>query len=181
MINEKTTLEQLKTGSYKAFTEIYNQYFDLLYGFVFKIVHSHEIATEVVQNTFIKVWENRKSINPEGAFKSWIFKISKNDLIDQFRININNPLFEDYMNYCNNENITVSQENTFDFELFKSALEKAKTKLSLQQVKVFELCKEHGLSTKEVAQQLQISEQTVYNYLSQSISFLRNKLKHYYP
>jgi len=92
---------------------------------------------------------------------------------------MNNPLFEDYLNYCNDENMTVSQEHTFDFEQFKTALKKAKAKLPFQQAKVFELCKEKGLSPKDVSQQLKITEQTVYNYLSQSIHFLRNALKVY--
>jgi len=177
--NEKNILEQVKTGSYRAFTQIYNFYFDLLYGFVFQMVRSHETTAEIVQNTFIKIWANREKINPESAFKSWIFKIAKNDLIDRFRIQMNNPLFEDYLNYCNDENMTVSQDHTFDFEQFKTALKKAKAKLPLQQAKVFELCKEKGLSHKDVSQQLKITEQTVYNYLSQSIHFLRNALKVY--
>lgn len=181
MKNEKIILEQVKSGSYKAFTQIYDQYFDLLYGFVFRLVRSHEITKEIVQNTFIKVWENRSKIDTEGAFKSWIFKIAKNDFIDQFRIQMNNPVFEDYLNYCNNENIIVSQDNSFDFEQFRSALAIAKTKLSPQQAKVFELCKEEGISAKNVAQQLQISEQAVYNYLSQSLHLLRNELKPFIP
>lgn len=177
MKREKIILEQLKVGSYKAFTQIYNHYFDLLYGFIFRLVYSHEMTSEIVQNTFIKVWENREKIDPEGAFKSWIFKIAKNDIIDRFRIQMNNPLFEDYLNYCNNENLTVSEECFFDFEQFRAALIKAKTELSPRQAEVFELCKEEGLSAKVVAQQLHISEQAVYNYLSQTIHFLRNKLK----
>jgi len=179
--NEKYILEQVKAGSYKAFTQIYNHYFDLLYGFIFRLVRSHEMTTEIVQNTFIKVWENREKIDPESAFKAWIFKIAKNDWIDRLRVQMNNPLFEDYLNYCNNENMTVSQEFSFDFELFKAALTKAKTTLSPRQAEVFELCKEEGFSAKEIAQQLQISEQAVYNYLSQSIHLLRNKLKPFLP
>jgi RNA polymerase sigma-70 factor (ECF subfamily) len=179
MKNEKVILEQLITGSHKAFTQIYNQYFDLLYGFVFKLLHSHAMAAEIVQDVFIKVWENRAKIDPNGAFKSWIFKIAKNDLIDLLRVQMNNPLFEDYLNYCNNENITISQDNSFDFDQFMTALTTAKIKLSPRQAQVFELCKEEGLSAKIVSKQLNISEQAVYNYLSQSIHFLRNELKHF--
>ena len=68
--NEKIILEQLKAGSYNAFTQIYNQYFVLLYGYVFRLVRSHEITSEIVQDTFIKVWENRGKIASDGAFKS---------------------------------------------------------------------------------------------------------------
>ena len=180
-MSEKNLLKEVKAGSYGAFTQIYNQYFELLYGFIFKLIRSHEFTSDIVQNTFIKVWINREKIDPEGAFKSWIFKTAKNELIDQIRIQMNNPLFDDYLKYSNDDTITTSSEHSIDFEQFKTTLEKAKTKLSPRQKQVFELCKEEELPAKNVAQQLRISEQSVYNYLSQAIHLLKNELKHFLP
>ena len=182
MINEKNIilLQQLKNGSYKAFEVLYTQYFDLLYGFVFGLCHSHQQTKELVQDTFIKVWIHHKKIDLDLSFKSWIYKIAKNQLLDEVKKQLRAPLFDDYLTHSMNENITIdNNEESLDFEMFKQALNKAKMKLSSQQVRVFEQCKEDGFSTVEVAKKLNISEQVVYNYLFQAIKILRKELDTY--
>ena len=175
---QKALVIQLTKGSYKAFETLYGQYFDLLYGFIFGLTRSHELTTELVQETFIKVWINREKINPDLSFKSWLYKIAKNNLMDQFRTQLNKPLFEDYLVHCNDEKLAAeSGENSFDFDAFRLLLDKAKQKLSPKQAEVFKLCKEQDYSVSEVAEQLQISEQAVYNYLSQTKAILLKEMK----
>lgn len=179
---EKTKLlEQLKGGSHKAFELLYEQHFDLLYGFVFKLTRSHSLSCEIVQNTFIKVWLNHKNINTELSFKAWLYKIAKNQMLDQLKKQLSQPLFDDYLNYSQAEGLSVdSTNNKFDFDAFCISLQKAKTKLSPRQKQVFELLKEQSYSVSEVVAQLNISEQAVYNYLSQALSLLRKELKPFY-
>jgi RNA polymerase sigma-70 factor (ECF subfamily) len=167
----------LKNGSYKAFEALYAEYFDLLYGYVFGMIRSHNQAKEIVQDTFIKVWLHRAKIDPELSFKAWLFKIAKNQLLNDIKKNFSDPVFEDYLSHCENNQIVAQPDQEFDLELFRIALVKAKQKLSPRQVQVFEMCKEEGLSATEVANKLNINEASVYNYLSQALSVLRNELK----
>jgi RNA polymerase sigma-70 factor (family 1) len=167
----------LKNGSYKAFEALYAEYFDLLYGYVFGMIRSHTQAKEIVQDTFIKVWLHRAKIDPELSFKAWLFKIAKNQLLNDIKKNFSDPVFEDYLSHCENNQIVAQPDQEFDLELFRIALVKAKQKLSPRQVQVFEMCKEEGLSATEVANKLNINEASVYNYLSQALSVLRNELK----
>lgn len=178
-INEENIvlLQQLKNGSYKAFELLYTQYFDLLYGFVFRLSRSHQQTKELVQDTFTKVWIYRERIDLNLSFKAWLYKIAKNQLLDEWRKQLRTPLFDDYLNHCTNENLVVnSSEDSADFDLFKQALVKAKKKLSPRQREVFEQCKEEGFTATEIAQKLNISEQAVYNYLSQALKIIREEL-----
>jgi RNA polymerase sigma-70 factor (ECF subfamily) len=171
------TLKRLKGGSYKAFNLLYKQYFDLLYGFVFSLTRSHESTAEIVQETFIKVWINHRKINPDFSFKAWLYKMARNQLLDQLRKQFHSPLFEDYLNHCSDERLSVgNDDDSFDFEAFRLSLNAAKGKLSPRQAEVFERCKEQGFTAGEVARHLNISEQAVYNYLSQALTILRNEL-----
>jgi len=171
-------LIQLKNDSYEAFNTLYSQYFDLLYGYIFKLTRSHDMTGELVQETFIKVWVHRKKINPELSFKTWLYTIAKNHLLDQLKKQWAQPLFEDYLNHCTNEDLVVnSSEDSFDFEAFRQLLEKAKNKLSPRQAEIFELNKEKDYSVAEIAIQLQITEQAVYNYLSQAKVILQKEMK----
>lgn len=170
-------LTRLKNGSYKAFDCLYEQYFDLLYGFVFTLTRSHGQTRELVQETFIKVWIYRQKIDPSLSFKAWLYKMARNQLLDNFRKQWNDPLFEDYLAHCTDEKLAVnSEDDSFDYEAFRNSLIRAKTKLSPRQTEVFELCKEQGYSAPEVAAQLDISENVVYNYLSQAIAILRKEM-----
>lgn len=174
-------LEHLKQGSHKAFDALYEQYFDMLYGFVFSLTRSHEQAKELAQDVFVKVWIHREQIDTAQSFKAWLYHIAQNRLTDQIRKRLNDPLFEDYLSFCINESLLVKPEvNSFDFESFSLSLERAKETLSPRQRVVFELCKEQGFTSGEVASQLHISEQAVYNYLSQSLNILRKELKPFY-
>lgn len=177
-LSEKEKLVfDLKNGSYKAFETLYAEYFDLLYGYVFGLIRSHTQAKEIVQDTFIKVWLHRSKIDPELSFKAWLFKIAKNQLLNDIKKNYSDPMFEDYILHCEDNNLVVQPDIEFDLELFRIALVKAKNKLSPRQVQVFEMCKEEGLSATEVAKRLNITEASVYNYLSQSLATLRNEMK----
>ncbi len=173
-------LKQLKEGSYKAFNSLYEQYFDLLYGFIFGLTRSHEQTKELVQEAFIKVWINRQKIDPDLSFKAWLFKMAQNQLKDQLKKQFNNPIFEDYLIHCSDEQLSVNEQDSFDFEAFNQSLAKAKEKLSPRQVQIFELAKEQGLSATEVADKLQISEQSVYNYLHQALGILRKEMSTFY-
>lgn len=180
MSEESQLIDQLNKSSYKAFNVLYEQYSDLLYGFVFGLTKSHGETKEIVQEAFIRIWIYREQVDSKQPFKAWLYKIAKNQVIDSMRKQIANPLFEDYLIHSANENLIVSAEDcTYDFDVFKQSLQKAKTKLSPRQVEIFDLCKEQGFTAKETAVLLNLSEQIVYNYLSQALAIIRKELSSY--
>ncbi|MGL4779756.1 MAG: RNA polymerase sigma factor [Bacteroidales bacterium] len=177
MTREQDLLINLRSGDYDAFRILYDTYAKQLKGFIFAMVRSEVLADDIIQDTFLKIWINRQTIDSDLSFRSYLFRIAKNAVIDEFRKNINNPLFEDYMLHC--ENIRISENHTdqiIDFEQFKDDLKKAKSKLTPKQREIFELNKEEGFSAKEIAVQLQITEQTVYNQLSIALQIIKKEL-----
>lgn len=177
--NEKILLLQLKKGSHSAFRQLYESYFDLLYGFIFRLTRSHQFATEIVQITFTKVWNSHATIQPEESYKAWLFKIGKNEVINALKKQWNDPLFVDFLSFCESESMSVEPDNAYDFHQFKKNLSTAKRKLTFRQCLVFELYHERGFSAKEIAEQLQINEQSVYNHLSKALAILRKELRAY--
>lgn len=179
--NEQTLLHQLQSGSHEAFRRLYESYFDLLYGFIFRLTRSHSFTTDMVQTTFTKVWDNRAKIIPEDSFKAWLFKIGKNEMINALKKQWADPLFVDFLSLYESEALQVEPDDTYDLNRFKEDLQSAKQKLTSRQRLVFELYQEQGLSAKEIAGQLQINEQSVYNYLSKALTVLRDELRIYGP
>ena len=99
------TIKKLRKGSYEAFDTLYNMYADSLYGFALLHTKSAVQAEDIVQETFLKLWNIRASLSVEGSFKSMLFTIAKNHVIDAFRRQINRPEFEDYIRFCEDENL----------------------------------------------------------------------------
>lgn len=171
-------IEGLRCGSYSDFKAIYNRYADNLYGFVFGLTRSHELSKDIVQDTFIKIWTNRESLDPKQSFKSYLFKISHNLIIDEFRKRLNDPIFDSYLDYSDNLQISIpsSAEQKIDFDLFVERLNKAKEKLTSRQKEIFELSKEMGMTSPQISDKLNISEQTIYNQISAAIRILKKEM-----
>ncbi len=70
----------------KAFEELYNMYGDSMQGVIYNIVRDNDIAEEVMQDVFIKAWNNSSSYSPQkGRFFTWILNIARNAAIDKTR------------------------------------------------------------------------------------------------
>lgn len=176
----RETIKQLREGSYEAFDILYNVYADSLYGFALLHTKSVVQAEDIVQETFLKLWNMRYSLSEEGSFKSMLFTIAKNHVIDVFRQQINRADFEDYISFCEDENLsdTTSIDKIY-YDDFVEKLAIAKQKLTPAQRNIFEWSREEGLSNAEIACKAGLSEQTVKNHLSSALKVLRAELLKY--
>ena len=180
MINEKKHVENLVKGSYRDFSLLHEHYWPRIFSFIYSIVHSKFIAEEISQETFIKIWSIREAIDVDLSFKSFIFTIAKNKLLNEFRKQINSPLFSDFIEHLETINYSDNDtENQIDFNEFRSKLENAKQHLTSRQREIFQLNKEYGLSVSEIALRLTITEQSVRNQLSKAVIQLKTQLKDY--
>lgn len=146
------TIKKLQEGSYEAFDTLYNVYADSLYGFALLHTKSTVQAEDIVQDTFLKLWNMRESLSVEGSFKSMLFTIAKNHVIDIFRQQVNRANFEDYIAFCEDENLldNTSVEKVY-YNDFLEKLAIAKQKLTPAQRNIFELSREEGMSNTEIA------------------------------
>ena len=181
MEEEARLIEQLNAGSYDSFTQLYDQWVARLYQFVLRTVKSESVAREIVQDTFVRVWESHASINPGKSFKSYLFTIAYHRIADHFRQQLRHPLLPDYINYASSFATRNEAEQTLSLEDFLKHLEKAKQKLTPRQRQVFEMSKEQNLSNAEIEQQMGITNQTVRNLLSAAMQTIRREMEPYAP
>lgn len=79
-------ITRLKQQDRAAVGELYDAYGGALYGVVLRIVHSHELAEQVLQDTFVKVWRNIASYDAsKGRLFTWLLNIARNTAIDVTR------------------------------------------------------------------------------------------------
>ena len=91
-------IQGLKAGFYKDFDKLYTIYADMLYGFVLNLTKSPSDAKDILQETFLRVWQTREQLSTEMSFKSYLYAIARNLIIDSFRRQMRNMAFEEYIN-----------------------------------------------------------------------------------
>lgn len=171
----------LKSGSYKDFDKLYAIYADLLYGFVLNMTKSPSEAKDILQETFLRIWQTREQLSLDMSFKSYLYSIARNLIIDSFRRQVKSVAFEEYIAsdaYQNYAEDTI--DRNIDFDEFLEKFEQAKEKLTDRQRQIFELSREKGLSITAIAEQLSLSEKTIKNQLTLIMKILRTELSYYY-
>lgn len=89
-INEKELSEEelcnkMKNGDDHAFEILYERYFEKIYAFIVRRVGAREIAEDLVSNIFLKAFASRTRFVWRASFKSWLYQIASNTLIDHYR------------------------------------------------------------------------------------------------
>lgn len=105
-------ITRFKNKEVDAFEKLYEMYSDSIYGVIMNIVRNEEMATELLQDSFLKAWNNAETYNSKkGRFFTWMLNIARNSAIDktrskaykQSRKNLDSSLFVDII--PDNENL----------------------------------------------------------------------------
>lgn len=83
--SEKDLIQAFQEGDEFAFVSLYNRYKDAVYGFCLKMVHDEALAQDLMQETFLRVYENRERLMKADSFKSWMFTIARNQCLNRIR------------------------------------------------------------------------------------------------
>lgn len=83
--DDKTLIEAFQQGDEFAFISLYNRYKGAVYAFCAKMLLNQEQAQDVLQETFLRVYEKRDLLLKTDSFKSWLFTIARNQSINQLR------------------------------------------------------------------------------------------------
>ncbi|WP_353182975.1 RNA polymerase sigma-70 factor [Parapedobacter lycopersici] len=172
---EKLLISNLKGGDEHAFTVLYNKYSPTIYVNILKLVKAEEVALDVLQELFIKIWNCRESIDPNKDFRAYLFRITYNQIRDFFRKAARDRQLADRLvaltteGYEHIERLLQQKETA-------AILDRAIDALPMQQRRIFILCRVEGRSYEEVATMLELSIATIGNQLSKATKNIRNQL-----
>lgn len=171
--DEKELLSLLLNGNEQAFEKIYQLYSNRLYGNLLKLVKSEAEAQEILQDVFLKIWLNRQNIDLEKSFRSYLFKIAENKVVDFFRKVARDKKREaQLISLATNEYMPV--EDLLQSDEKAAILQKAIDSLPPQRQQVFRLCKLEGKSYKEVSELLGISVSTISDHIVKATKAIRS-------
>lgn len=149
-------VRQAQNGQEKAFGELYQLYMKPLYRFVYSKVGNQEVAEDLTQTTFLKMLESLSSFSFGSSFKTWLYRIALNTVMDHWRSVYKGrtlPL-EDFIGIlkANSEEIDQEEQQKKEKLVHEVIME-----LSPREQRILELRFLQGYSIKEVAQELELS------------------------
>jgi len=167
---------QLTKSNRLAFDQLFNLYSNRIYRFSRKLKLNHEEAEEVLQDTFLTLWERRTFLDPNKDFKAYLFKIAKSLIIKSFK---RKALFFAYENYAKEEIVMQdsSTENLIHYYDLLEILEKEINRLPEARKEIFNLSRKDGLSTDEISQKLGVSRRTVENQIYRTLKLLKDRIQ----
>ena len=171
-------LVALSTGDFKAFNILYERHHRALYFFALKLSKKPHEAEELVQSTFVAVWETRQSIDPSKSFSAYLFSIARNRFCDMLRKQTTESCYTDYILQQNNL-IADDLEKQFEDKEINEIINKLLQQIPKRRLEIFQLQRDENLSYKQIAERLQISENTVDMQIRNVLNFLRRELPKY--
>ncbi len=174
--DDRTLVQLLQKGNVAAFDSLFEVYSPKLYGFALKYFKNETDAEELVQEVFIKVWENRRTLKSELSFKSYLFTIALNKIRKYFNKKATSLRYLESLQ--NDPEIMENQiMNENDYESALDQINHIIEQLPPRRREIFMKSKLEGKSSKEIAAELNISAGTVDNQVSESLRFIRTQLK----
>jgi len=178
-IDEKL-VARFRNGDMGAFRSIYDSFSQPLYRFAYSYLKDSFEAEEIVQDVFLKVWENRKYIDIQKSFKSYLYRITVNKIFNELKHRVVKQKYEKHLLNIDHQ-ANETPESSIQFEELNKNLELLLTKLPEQQRTIFIMSRWKGLSNAEIAQNLSLSIRTVENQIYRAAKFIKLHLSDDYP
>lgn len=173
---EKELFSRIAQGDEEAFNTLFHTYVPRLHTIVMKVTRTEGVAKDIIQEVFLYLWIDRESLANVEVPQNWIFKIAYNRsyswLARQFS---RNRKYNEFMQQNPAEG-DDSLEHTVSLNETARLIREATALLPDQARRIFKLSRETGLKAAEVADQLEISVQTVRNSLVRSVKFIKEYL-----
>ena len=168
-------LREMAQGNETAFTQIYHQYWKLLFSVAANKLNNLADAEEVVQDVFADLWKRRAEIDIRQSLKSYLAAAVKFQVYSLLYKKYRQRQFEQSLEQ--DASATSHVEEQYDLKALQEKLRETAAQLPARCRLVYELSRETGLSNKEIAQSLDISEKTVENQMTKALKSFRTSLK----
>jgi RNA polymerase sigma-70 factor (family 1) len=177
--SEHALLQRVAAGDQQAFRVLFDAWTSRLYHYTFQLTGSRELAEDIVQDSFLKIWLRRDQLPSIENFGAYLFRMAQNAVLNGLRRKATESMvLEKRMALPQPD---AEPDTLLHIKLVKNVLEEAVKTLPEQQQKVWRLRREQGKHIKEIAGDLGLAEPTVKRHLSKAQATLRSILEKEFP
>lgn len=166
-------LRKLRDGDTTAFGKIYTIFAPVLYQRLLRLLKDTDTVEEILQDTFLKLWEKRTQIDPEQAFTTYLYRIADHLAMDVFRRISRDKALQQEL-WASTISFYLHTEETFLAKEQRQLISTAIEQLPPKRKQILILCKLEDKSYQEVAELMGISVSTVSNQLVKAIKEIKS-------
>jgi RNA polymerase sigma-70 factor (family 1) len=164
------------SGNDEVYQHIFDHYYPKLFPVCLKSVKQREDSEEMVMNVFLNIWQHRKKLLQVESFERYIFTVLRNQMSDFSRKNI---LATEDINTLPLEQLGSVNHPELSFKELERIYNEAINRLPEKRREVFLMSREQGLSHQAIAEQSNISVNTVNNHIKSAMKIIRNDMGEY--
>lgn len=179
-LNENQLLETLKAGQITAFEMLFRTYYQPLCSYAYTFVQDKDEAEEIVQSTFISLWEKKEILEIRTAVKPYLYAMVRNaclNVLKHEKVKKEHAAVQMAMGERSSESVArtvmATELETRIYEAMDSLPEQCRL--------VFKLSRFEELKYSEIAEHLNISVKTVENHMGKALKLMREQLREYLP
>lgn len=175
----KIVIDNFADGDKSTFALIYQKYQRAIYNNICKLIFDEDTAQDILQEVFLKLWQNRQRFKEEQELASWLFTVSYNQSITHIRKLLKE---KEYQTSYSIDTTVIHNETELGEDLKLELLSEAINKLPSRRKQIFELCKLQGKTYAEAAAILGITHDTVKEQMNAALKSVKAYvLAHYSP
>jgi len=165
----------LRKGDDEAFTQLVNIYSRRLFAYAVSLSGDHSMAKDIVQEVFLKTFENRKKLNSNYSIEGFLYRVTYNLFVNIYhRDKLQLKVHDEYLRYLNQ---IIESDDDHKISESLNNVKKSIRKLPKNCKKIFLLSKKQGYTNKEISEILNISIKTVESQITIAFKKIRKDLK----
>jgi len=173
-------VERLRSGEHGAYEAVFKSWYSPLCAYACSMLRDSDEAEEVVQKMFCTLWDKRTEIEVQLSLKAYLYRAVHNQCLNRIKHSSVRAKHKSELLHVNDE-AHDSVNSRVEYGELQQELNRAVALLPAQCRKVFELSRVGQLSYQAIAEQLQISRNTVENHMAKALRLLRQSLKEFLP
>ncbi len=167
----------MKAGDRESFNQVFRRYYSPMVRFCIRYVADSDLASEIVQDLFVKLWSNREKISFNTSFESYMLTSVRNSALTY--INKERSHAEANLRVFSEESDNTDPSETLQSNNLEESYRKILKDMPEKRREVFLASRYDGLKYSEIAEKLGISQKTVEAQMSAAIKQLKDGLKAY--
>ena len=179
-VQESEVVVGIQKGDEVAFESVFKVYYSRLCSYANTMLNDSEEAEEMVQNTFIVLWENRANVDIHTSLKSYLYRAVHNNCLNRIKHMKVRQEHSAYVLHTQEEEVESTSNVVIGNEL-QQQINVAIEQLPPQCKRVFTMSRYENLTYAEIAAQLEISVKAVDKQMVRALRILREQLKDYLP
>lgn len=175
-LDNRASVSAIRKGNRKAFSRVVELYYNDLYWYAISLGRNDDLAKDLTQEVFLKLWKKRKKLKDGVIIKGWLYMSVRNKFLDHIKKHKGETYLLETA-YAETLDDVIESEGQDSLRRRLGMVEEEINRLPKKCLQVFTLSKKEGLTNNEIADYLGLSIKTVEGHISKALKILREKLK----